>query len=1183
MNRSKSSWKKDRPLEKGQQTLTALFSKAKCLQTQSKCPLCLRQINTPQLAAHQRNCTASDRKPAVSKDYYDSDIEVIEDTKTPIKKPTPPKPTSVSAKGSPETRSIADESSKNATGSATGVAGSSIAGTARSFSGVPDSSSDDARPSSTSDATESTNASSTSCKDAAPPWGPGSPQITDVTGGGIAAALCETAWSQSDSASEPSEPSSTPNKLRCKVVGVGGWLVSPTRSPSVSPSGRVLASPGGGTPGGPGTSDAGRLVPPGSRVRLSPAVAARAGRFAHSALISEHLPPPTGPAPSQRRSQSPGKRSKHSSGSSRTQSASKGSGKSPGRSPWKSPGGSRGPSPAQSPSRRLPKTNPLRYLNSPSSARRRLYRTSSGEGLSSTASAAASTSGSSTCSTTGSASELTAKRKTDVDAVQDEGLDSGEVNAANMVRNGEERKTGETSIGAWEVEEEGEEKEREKAGKPAKFGVNSGSSGGRVRGLVKLADLGLLRCDSQERLIGNFAVDSDNAAPCSPMSMISSNGRSTAPGTPSERVPTSAVSETAEGFNTASTLTRSSSPSPPPGADLDLSVEEEELLSQEFSFEMPEVSLLSPKKPDASQPYYLQNFLFIVDSVLSDDHHSPLLDVGDRDVVRTLRELPPPVQMLYVRMFQRKHAWLRPEKLRYAEVGDEKAVADSLDRLAAAGLVDTEQELSGALELAELLSAPELRQLCQELHLTATGPRPELLTRLAQLGKKKRGAMMFGVASPAEVAARRARKLLGRCVRVSATPRRVLLRVLSLFHLPLYEDDEDTSQQLLTLLMVNLGRMVYPPVTVTKQTSIFATRDDLLRYEAASQIERQLRVAMETKQWEAAYDAYQAAESMLASLSEKPELERHDASLPAFLRRFTASSIITYVMSKSVEVLQRRREHVAAVILLRGLLAQRTYLPDYRGFWADRLALTLHQHLRKPDEALEAAKEALADPDVIGGRRLALEQRVARLEPVPDATTLQPDHLPSVEIEARCLPRDVPGLKMVFLRPEQSSGNDATGYVNGGDVTVCSVEELALSHYSARYSEGVHREGAPTVTIFALLFWDILYSADIPDSFRSAYQTLPLDLNSPAFHERRREAIAERLRALETETAEEACLRAAAVWETHHDCLSLASWDVFRDCDHALGLIRCLGMKLVAAICRRLATEYRWVDGDGNG
>ena len=975
MNRSKLLGKKDRPLEKGQQTLTALFSNAKSIQTRSKCSICLQQIRTPQLATHQKNCTVAGRKPVLSKEDDDSDIEIIQDATTLIKKPIPPKLKSASTKDALGAKKGTAESVISATGSSTSVAGSSVdatgsslsvTGSSTSISGsslnangpstnaavsstngtagyrtsAPDSTSGEAKPS-TSGAAESIDAnstpcSSTPCKDDIPPWGRDSPQITDVVGGDMAIAFCETAWSHSDSTSERSEPD-TPS-IRCKVVGVGGWLVSPARSPSVSPGGRVLPSPGDVTPGGPVTvSEAGQLVPPGSRVKLSPAVAGRTGRFAHSALLSEHLPPPTSPALSQKkaqsktqnqreakgRSQSPRQSLKQSLGQNRAQSVGKSpgrnQGKSPRRSPWNSPGAGKRPSPAQSPSRRLPRTNPLRYLNSPSGVRRRLYGADAGEGPSSTAS----TAGTSTGSTTASASGSTGAHGSELDLRSDTGRDRRGSSAAGKGVAGEagraKRKT---------EEAEDDDAGRSVAGGPAKPGE---SSDGRGKGLVKLAKLCLLRCDSQERLIGNFAIDSDNSAPCSPISIRSFKDHSAAPSPQRDRMPPSVTCETVQDSNsvstvTSTTLTRSSTPTPTPAVDLDLSAEEEELLSQEFNSEMPEVALLSPKKqPDATRPYYLQNFIFILDSVLSDAHHSPLLNDEDRGVISRLRELPPSAQMLYVRMFQRKHAWLRPEKLRYPEVGDETAVGTALDQLTSAGLLDTERELSGAVELAELLSAPELRQLCQQLHLTTTGPRPELLARLAQLGKK-RGAAMFGAASPAQVAARRARTLLGRCVRVSSGPRGVFLRVLSLFHLPLHEDDEDTSQQLLTLLMVNLGRMVYPAVTVTKQTRIFVTRDDLLRYEAASQIERQLRVAMETKQWDAAYDAYQAAKSLLISLSRQPELERYDATLPAFLRRFTASSIITYVLSKSVEVLQRRREHDAAVTLLRDLLAQQDVL-----------------------------------------------------------------------------------------------------------------------------------------------------------------------------------------------------------------------------------------------------------------
>lgn len=39
-----------------------------------------------------------------------------------------------------------------------------------------------------------------------------------------------------------------------------------------------------------------------------------------------------------------------------------------------------------------------------------------------------------------------------------------------------------------------------------------------------------------------------------------------------------------------------------------------------------------------------------------------------------------------------------------------------------------------------------------------------------------------------------------------------------------------------------------------------------------------------------------------------------------------------------------------AVEELRSLLSQSVYCPDSRGRWWDRLALNLHQHLKKPEQ-----------------------------------------------------------------------------------------------------------------------------------------------------------------------------------------------------------------------------------------
>lgn len=55
-----------------------------------------------------------------------------------------------------------------------------------------------------------------------------------------------------------------------------------------------------------------------------------------------------------------------------------------------------------------------------------------------------------------------------------------------------------------------------------------------------------------------------------------------------------------------------------------------------------------------------------------------------------------------------------------------------------------------------------------------------------------------------------------------------------------------------------------------------------------------------------------------------------------------------------------------------------------------------------------------------------------------------------------------------------------------------------------------HSESRILTTIFALLFWDILF-ADVRGAFETPHQTAPLDLTEDSFYRARREAIESRL------------------------------------------------------------------------
>jgi len=59
---------------------------------------------------------------------------------------------------------------------------------------------------------------------------------------------------------------------------------------------------------------------------------------------------------------------------------------------------------------------------------------------------------------------------------------------------------------------------------------------------------------------------------------------------------------------------------------------------------------------------------------------------------------------------------------------------------------------------------------------------------------------------------------------------------------------------------------------------------------------------------------------------------------------------------------------------------------------------------------------------------------------------------------------------------------------------------------------GLHCEGACFRTLFGILFWDIIFSADVPDVFLTPFQDAPLDLTSfPDFYRNREASILARL------------------------------------------------------------------------
>ena len=116
-------------------------------------------------------------------------------------------------------------------------------------------------------------------------------------------------------------------------------------------------------------------------------------------------------------------------------------------------------------------------------------------------------------------------------------------------------------------------------------------------------------------------------------------------------------------------------------------------------------------------------------------------------------------------------------------------------------------------------------------------------------------------------------------------------------------------------------------------------------------------MALESNSFDKAFSYYPEAskkfDDILTSLKEEATLPA--VLLPEHLRCFSAEWAVTKMCYFGVEVFQKWRQYDAAVNQLEKLLEQDVFCFDSRGRWYDRLALNLHQHLKRPEKVQRVA------------------------------------------------------------------------------------------------------------------------------------------------------------------------------------------------------------------------------------
>ncbi|GLD58850.1 fanconi-associated nuclease 1 [Lates japonicus] len=588
-------------------------------------------------------------------------------------------------------------------------------------------------------------------------------------------------------------------------------------------------------------------------------------------------------------------------------------------------------------------------------------------------------------------------------------------------------------------------------------------------------------------------------------------------------------------------------------------------------------------------PYYLRNFRTVLQAVLENEDDRALFNQDDMSLIHAFEKLSVMGQKLYVRLFQRKLKWLQVNKLDYVEICSD--LGPVAQELAQSGFLETENDLEDLGEALDLLPAPELKALAKTFHLGGSGTqKQQLVDGLLRLSRQK---SLFSF-TPAQnntkaVILKRAKQLAGSCVRLCRGPRAVFSRILLLFSLTDTMDEEEMAaggqNQLFTILLVNSGRLAFPDYTVQRRAKVFQDREDLIRYEASMRSLQEVISAMQAGQWEEALELYTAAKSAWQELRKGHDL-RHQEELPVFLRSFTTGWAYTRILSRGVEILQRLRQYEEAVEELRSLLLQSVYCLDSRGRWWDRLALNLHQHLKKPEQTICAIRDGLSDSLVRTGHKLSLHQRAVRMKEsasfkkyrlqLRDLPTVHVQDVKHVTIRGQLFPHEGGMGKSRFLLPANGEGTESAGAT-----VICSVEELSLAHYCQQgFDQGIHGEGSTFSTLFALLLWDIIFMEGIPDVFRNPYQTCPLDLYTDCFYENRKEAIDSRVQLVSEASVETLHSMLEDVWTSQEGKVcSLVNWERFSSLQQAQSLVSCLGGAFLGGVIVRMSKDYRHCRG----
>ncbi|KAF8856969.1 hypothetical protein BDZ45DRAFT_653399 [Acephala macrosclerotiorum] len=449
----------------------------------------------------------------------------------------------------------------------------------------------------------------------------------------------------------------------------------------------------------------------------------------------------------------------------------------------------------------------------------------------------------------------------------------------------------------------------------------------------------------------------------------------------------------------------------------------------------------------------------------------------------------------------------------------------------------------------------------------------------------------------------------GPCIRLSLATLKLFERV----HLVFYRSTEWTDKSLTTIILARISRRNFPDYVVSRSANIFPSRSELLEFEAALRTQFRVDNILEMngdpgkaglKEVLSIFEEVYPRWKVLLKEEQRKEDRVYESGEGAYLRRFSPAWVYTRIIHKGMYVLGRFKMHEREHGVISELLDQQLFHAARRGAWYQRKAL-LEEHymyslqtppgIRDVEQqkrhwkriSLRTCEVGLQDKDCHMIYHYDLQKRIRKLEKnlkLPKREQHDFSHVSlaqpiEVTVEGVQIKKEYqPAKRRLSAQGEEKQRSTKTIWVDeaegGGE---CSVEAMCLSDYRSRGYKGYHAEGGIIRTLFAYLFYDVLF-AYIPNVFQTAYQTCPLDLHTDAFFPSRTSEINHRLVEIGNGSAADIIRVVDARERKSRTCIIGLNWDF--ELDDLLEIVSCFNGQALATVCKVMAQEYR-VRGGG--